>query len=301
MTSGRAPRAERLVLALVVAVAALVAAPRGARAGDIEDFQAARALYDAHDWAHAVDAFEALVGRDPPSLTSRPLVLESRKYLAAAYVFVGRERSAIDQLERLLRDEPSYELDEARFPREVVQLFERVRERLRQEAVSDEARAELAREVSRLRDENAALRAAIAEERSVEVPRSQALVSIPFGVGQFENGEEALGHFFLVSEALTAVGAIAATLVHLGYIAFLQDNANGVSVETWRAVNDAIHVLAPVSWAFASAFGVLAIAGVVQANVAFTPTRAVRVPGRAPPPSAALGLGAGSLSLSLHF
>lgn len=292
---------RRFAACVGLCVAIGLGAPRAARAGDIEDFQAARELYEAHDWPRAVDAFEALVGRDPPALSSRPLVLESRNYLAAAYVFVGRERSAIDQLERLLRDEPGYELDEARFPREVVQLFERVRARLREEHASLTARTELERELARLSRENEALRAHLGEEETLAIPRSEALVFLPFGVGQFENGDDSLGYFFLISEALTAVGAITATVMHLGYIAFLQDNAEGVSAETWRGVNDALHILAPTSWAFASAFGVLAIAGVVQARLEFTPTRSVRVPPRAPQLQGELALGLGAIHLSLRF
>lgn len=282
MMPGSAHRLVHAALAIALSIAALLAAPAPAHAGDIEDFQAARALYDAHDWPRAITAFEALVGGDPPRLQSRPLVLESRKYLAVAYVFVGRERAASDQLEQLLTDEPTYELDATQFPREVVQLFDRVRARLLERRSAQAERSELERDVTRLRSENEALRAALAGERTLEVPRSLWLVQIPFGVGQFENGEDGLGWFFLVTEALAAIGAITTTAVHLGYLAFLQDNAMGVPRDTWDRVNDALHIVAPMNWAFLGALGVLGVTGVVQANVAYSPTRTVRVPAAAP-------------------
>jgi tetratricopeptide (TPR) repeat protein len=275
--------------------------PGLARAGDIEDFQAARSLYEAHDWPRAIAAFEALVGGETPRLRSQPLVLESRKYLAAAYVFEGREEAAIAQLERLLREEPSYELDATQFPREVVQLFERVRTRQAEVREMEHARAALDAEIARLRAENERLSRALSAERTIDVPRSQWLVQIPFGVGQFENGEEGLGWFFLVTEAISAASLGVTLALHLAYVAELQDLDAARDAGRVRQVNFAIDVLDGVNWSSAALLGALAIAGVVQANVAFTPTRRVRVPGAITPPSLAFGLHAGGLGLSGAF
>ena len=285
--SSAASLALRAVAAIALAIVSCVLAPRVARAGDIEDFQAARALYDAHEWTRAISAFESLVGGDEPTLESQALVLESRKYLAAAYVFVGRERAAADQLERLLTEEPTYELDATQFPREVVQLFERVRTRLAERREAEAARAELEAEVVRLRAENEALRAEASRERVVEVPRDQWLMFIPFGVGQLQNGEEGLGWFFAVTEALAVAGLVTTLALELAYIAELQtlDEAAGSRLDQVQA---AIDVLGPLNWSFGGALGVLMIAGVVQANVAFTPTRSVRLPARAIEPSVSL-------------
>lgn len=281
--SSRASVAARAIGMIALAIVSWFVAPTAVHAGDIEDFQAARALYDAHEWTRAISAFESLVGADEPALESQALVLESRKYLAAAYVFVGRERAAADQLERLLTEEPTYELDATQFPREVVQLFERVRTRLAERREAEAARAELEAEVVRLRAENEALRA----ERVVEVPRDQWLMFIPFGVGQFQNGEDGLGWFFAVTEALAVAGLVTTLSLELAYIAELQtlDEAAGSRLDQ---VQSAIDVLGPLNWGFGGALGVLMIAGVVQANVAFTPTRSVRLPARAIEPSVSL-------------
>lgn len=285
--------------ALLTFVLGTLLAPSLAHAGDIEDFQAARALYDAHDWPRAIAAFEALVGGERPTLESQPLVLESRKYLAAAYVFVGREGAAADQIERLLLTEPTYELDPTEFPNEVVQLFDRVRQRLSERREAQAERARLAAEVERLTAENTTMRRELEGERTVEVPRSQWLVQIPFGVGQFENGEEGLGWFFLTTEVLAVGGAIACTVLHLAYIALIQNNAMGFDESDWAQVNAALDVIAPLNWSLLGAFGVLGIAGVVQANVAFTPTRTVRVPSVGP--SVSLQLTPGFVGISGSF
>ena len=68
----------------------------------------------------------------------RPLVLESRKYLAATYLFLGRKSDAEGQLELLLRAEPDYVLDPLAFPAEFVKTFSEVKVRLEQERLRKE-------------------------------------------------------------------------------------------------------------------------------------------------------------------
>lgn len=293
-----ARRALTIALSIVAAFAAFFAAPRSASAGDIEDFQAARALYEAHDWPRAITAFEALVGGETPTLESQPLVLESRKYLAAAYVFDGRERAAADQFERLLVEEPTYELDATQFPREVVQLFDRVRTRLAERREAEAARAELEAEVVRLRAENEALRVEASGERVVDVPRDQWLMFIPFGVGQLVNGEEGLGWFFAVTEALAVAGAVVTSAVQLFYVSLLAD-LRGVNEDDPRipVVNGALEILGPLNWSLGGALGVLMIAGAVQANVSFTPTRSMRLPSRPVEPTVSLRVSPSFLGL----
>jgi len=295
-------RAQFAFAALLASFVALWPASL-ARAGDIEDFQAARALYEAHDWPRAIAAFEALVGGETPTLESQPLVLESRKYLAAAYVFEGREEAATEQLERLLSAEPTYQLDTTQFPREVVQLFERVRTRLTERRALDAARAALEAEVATLRAENAVMRAELSGERSVPVPRPQWPVQIPFGLGPCGNGEDGLGWFFLVTEALATAGLGVTLALHQAYVQTLADLPAGADDPRVDQVNFALRVLGPLNWSFAGALGVLGIAGIAQANVAFTPTRSVQMPG-APPepiPSVSLRLSPGFLGLTGTF
>ena len=295
-------RAQRLCLRALGVLLVLLAAPSLASAGDIEDFQAARALYDAHDWPRAIAAFEALVGGEVPTLESQPLVLESRKYLAAAYVFVGREGAASDQIERLLLAEPTYELDPTEFPNEVVQLFDRVRQRLAERREAQAERARLAAEVERLTAENAMMREELEGERTIEVPRSQWLVQIPFGVGQFENGEEGLGWFFLVTEALALGGSIVSTIVHLAFVAELERLPAGADDPRVDPVNLGLSITGPLSWSLSGAFGILLASGLLQANLAFAPTRTVRIPGRpVSAPTVSLRLGPSFVGLSGTF
>jgi hypothetical protein len=277
-------------VAVSLALSVFFVAQPVAHAGPLEDFLAARERYEAQDWQGAIDGFEPLVGGESPRLESLPLVLESRQYLATAYLFVGREGPAVAQLERLIGEDPSYQIDAAQFPREVVQLFDRVRQRLAERREAQAERARLAAEVERLSAENAAMRAELEAERTLAVPRSQWFVQIPFGVGQFENGEEALGWFFAVAELLAGAGALATLIAQQALVAAIQNNGMGVDGDLWRRVNDALDIVEPLSWTSSALFGVLVAAGMIQANLAFAPTRSVRVPGRAPLPIPVLSL-----------
>lgn len=286
------PRASAVVWTAAVSFALSVffVAQPVAHAGPLEDFLAARERYEAQDWQGAIDGFEPLVGGESPRLESLPLVLEARQYLATAYLFVGREGPAVAQLERLLGEDPSYQIDAAQFPREVVQLFERVGQRLAERREAQAERARLAAEVERLSEENAAMRAELEGERTIEVPRSQWLVQIPFGVGQFENGEEGLGWFFFVTELLAGAGAVATLIAQQALVAAIQNNGMGVDGALWERVNEALSIVEPLAWSSSALFGVLVATGLIQANIAFTPTRTVRVPGRPLPSTPTLTL-----------
>ena len=294
-----ARRAQTLFAACLAAL--LTFAPAHASAGDLEDFRAARSLYEAHDWTSAATALEGLVGGETPSLDNPALVIEARKYLAATYVFLGREESARAQFERLLREEPTYALDAAQFPREVVDLFEQVRIRLVEISAAEAQRTELETENARLREETARLQEALTQELSVEAPRSQWLVQLPYGVGQFENGEEGLGAFFLVSEALLTATLITSQSLQLAYANEAvrdHDILHDERREQFQALNASLEI---VNWSSAGTLLLLAAIGIVQANGAFHPTRTVRVPRSPPQISAGMQITPLSLRFSLRF
>lgn len=297
-----ARRVQALLAVLLTALLTLLA-PAPASAGDLEDFRAARSLYEAHDWANAVTALEGLVGGETPTLDNPALVIEARKYLAATYVFLGREESARAQFERLLREEPTYALDAAQFPREVVDLFEQVRIRLVEIRAAEARRAELEAENTGLQEENTRLQNALSEELVVEVARSQWLVQLPFGIGQFENGEEGLGAFFLATEALLTAALATTGGLRTYYADQLIMVLTPIEHDqpAIEQLTSAIDILEIVNWSSAGALLLLATIGVVQANVAYHPTRTVRVPRSPPPISANVQITPLSLQFSLQF
>ena len=124
---------------------AAISSTAPARADDLSDFEAARNRYERHDYGRAVEAFRGLVGSEPPRIANALLVLESRKYYAASLLFVGNKEEARKQFRLLLHQEPEYTLDPLAFPKEVVTLFDQVKESVHQE-LAREREAEQQRE-----------------------------------------------------------------------------------------------------------------------------------------------------------
>ncbi|MDQ3035479.1 MAG: hypothetical protein M3Y87_23945 [Myxococcota bacterium] len=309
----------RLAASSAVALAALVLlAPALARAGDIEDFEIARTAYESGDYERAVIYFEQLVGGESPRLESPALVTEARKYLGASYLFVGRRDAARDQFERLLRAEPTYVLDPLRFPVDVQELFESVRERLEFERREADARARLearaARADARARD----LVRFAEEEVSLELPNSRWLALVPFGVGQFQNGNDELGWAFLVTEVLLAGTAVAAQIWWQEVNAFVVRALDDNPLTLVSGANQQLEIAFAMHWTAVAAFAAVTVGGIIEAQVDFVPTRVVTerrtVPGElregaddpAEPTTEAVsdlrfGVGLGGASLSFRF
>lgn len=251
-----------------------------ARADDLSEFESARSRYDRHDYQRAVDAFRALVGGDPPRITNALLVLESRKYYAASLLFVGAEEEARLQFRLLLQQEPDYALDPLAFPTEVVALFEGVKsqqrrdlDRRREAELSEQRAAAQEAEAARLkRRENLARLRTLAEEQTIEVRNSRWLATVPFGVGQFQNGHRGLGTALAMAESFAAATSVVTYFGHQGLLdqkVTANDSDNLKQRERiWRAAN----------WASFGTFAVLAIAGIVDAHVRYVPARVIQTP-----------------------
>jgi tetratricopeptide (TPR) repeat protein len=277
-SQGPGPRARGWVrawaLRLALALGA-VALARPALADDLMDFEKARALYEKRNYTGAVAAFQAMVGTDPPRVTDHLLQLESRKYLGASLLFLGREEAARLQFRLLITQEPNYKLDPLAFPKDVVSLFARAqtdvqvelrvareadqkaraeRERLQQEAAEQE-RANLQRLVS------------MAGEAETERHNSRLVASLPFGVGQFQNGHKNMGVALAVLESVAAVTSVATYFGHQ----LIADDRPGQ--EDLNETRQAEAIWRKTNIASFSVFMALAVFGVIDAHVRFVPSR----------------------------
>jgi tetratricopeptide (TPR) repeat protein len=263
-----------------VASLAWFAALPTARAGDLEDFELARTAYESGEYQRAASVLEQLLER---GVESRLLAREIHKYLGASYVYLDRRELAREQFELILREDPDYPLDPLRFPRAIIELFESVRERVSAERREAEARAELERRLRNAEERAARLLSFAEEEITVEVPNSRWIAAIPFGMGQFQNGNEGLGWFFLISQAVCVGIAVGATLWH---------DAIVVQIERARALGDLSGAVAEgnlflriawvLDWSALGAFAALAISGVLQAQLDFVERRRVTERRRVP-------------------
>jgi hypothetical protein len=157
-------------------------------------------LYDKTEFAKAKDRLVTLV--DLPTLTEEDRVA-ALTYLAASYHAVGDVSSAKAQLLRLARAYPTARVDPGLFLPELV-------------ALADEARGEVAREEPQAKPDD---KVAGGEVKPGAGPGAALRVTspplvysfIPFGVGQFKNGDTGKGVLFLTAEVLT-LGTCVVTL-----------------------------------------------------------------------------------------
>ena len=280
---GRGEPSRRLRVAAVVlrapvwaflvglTAAAIVLAPAHVHANDFAEFEAARAAYDAQDYALAAKRFEALGGGDTPALTNRSLLLESKKYLGASYLFVGKLQLAEAEFERLLRLDPQYVLDPIAFPEDVQRLFNKVKTRLDAERRTAEEqqrresvrgiRAETKRQTAEQQRWTRLVE--VAETEHVTEVRSRWVALMPFGIGQVQNGHGSLGAILAVSEGSLLLIGFVSWLVHEDLrgqnpIASQRDEFS-VTERVARYTNQVSMGL----------FGALAITGIIDAQVRF--------------------------------
>jgi tetratricopeptide (TPR) repeat protein len=271
-------RVRRLISASLLSLGLLVVvAPcwvSRAHANDFEDFENARSAYEAQDYAKAVTLFEALAGGDVPQLTNRSLVLESKKYLGASYLFLGKISQAEQEFMRLLRLDPDYLLDPLAFPEDVQRLFARVKKQLDAERRASQEESE--REKQRIlreqteRSERARLRWAeltkLAEVETVHETRSRWLALVPFGAGQFQNGHASLGAVLAVTEG---------SLLALSLVTYaLHDHLRGQNpkpseIVDARLAEQGFRYTNQISFAL---FAIVAVTGVIDAQVRFQPS-----------------------------
>lgn len=199
-----------------------------------------------------------------------------RVYRAACLLGAGDAGAAEAVIAEALRANPRMAPPDALvFPPPVLDLWARVRDGLRDELrKADEERLERARREAAARVARArALQEKIAElqllaTEEVVVQRNHRWVAaVPFGVGQFQNGQTALGWTFLVTESLLGAAALGALLVNLSTYRQIATGRNLEPDATNAQLRTSYDVLVVTAW---SLLGVGAI-GVAHAQLTFVP------------------------------
>jgi hypothetical protein len=244
--------------------------------GEEAELARATGLYDTGQYAACVDAFERLLGLDEPRRLRSPAQIEAaRTYHGACLIGMGRTPDA----ERVFRDaileNPQMKApDGLLFPEAVVEVFLRVREsmldeirRVEQQRMQDaEARADREqqlRERERWRIEQLV---AIAEKETIIERRSRWIATIPFGVGQFQNGHSGLGWLFLVSETAASGVLVGSLYMKASYEAKMAGNE--ISPGDFNAGTATALTLQKVGGF--SLLG-LALVGITEAHLSFVP------------------------------
>jgi hypothetical protein len=287
----------------------LLGRPPDLRADELGDLEKAYGAYAAHKYADAETRLRALLDAATGTLKDEDAIADARMYLAATLLAEGKSREAANVLERLLLDKPDYQADPLRIPLPALDGLADARSRQRDtlNAIKEEKarKAHQEREKIEAEKRKAAMRLAtleqLASEELVVERHSRLWALIPFGVGQFQNRQAALGWGFLLSESVLAMGSVVSAALTLNNAALANDELNRhqpthAGEYNKRAQEDAI-----AGNIFAGAFAVVALAGIVQAELAFVPehTEIRRRP--LPPLSLAPVVGPGTLGVVGRF
>jgi hypothetical protein len=253
-------------LACVVAGSSLaLAAPTAA---ETEAFAKGRQKYDEGKHAEAAQYFAIAIDGAAPTIKDSGLVNRGRMIWGASAMYIGKIADARDQFERILKSDPKFEPDPILFPEGVLAEFRRIREKLEKEAAEKAKGDEKTKRIAALEAEVGRLTKRVVQletwgrQESVVTRRSRVVASLPFGVGQFQNGETALGVFFAATEVIT----LTAATISFAYLASLPRDP--VDANEARNAASAARV---VNWISLGGFVALAVGGIVQAHVAFVP------------------------------
>ena len=239
-----------------------------ARADEASDFEKGRKLYVDGKHLEAVDYFAKAIDGATPTLKEPSFVNRGRMIRGASDMYLGKKADAIAQFEEILRSDPKFAPDPLAFPPGVLDEFKRTHDRLEKEAAAKLAGDKQAKEIAALRLELGKLIAryealkAYAREERVVTTHSRVIASLPFGVGQFQNGENALGVVFATTEAIAFTAATISWTIHESIPRNPSDLEKARSVEISSRFVNIISV---------GAFVALAIGGVIQAHIAYVP------------------------------
>jgi hypothetical protein len=276
-------------LPLLLAVLALASPPELKRARDRFEFGA---------WADAAGTLRQLVSSGRP--LSDEDAVDAYRMLGIAEYHLGDIPQARTAFVNLLSFDPDYKLDPFLVPPPIVELFEDVkRENEASLAPLREQKAEL-REQERLAAE--LKQKLLAEEQARSGPptkvvrvqeRLYLLNWMPFGAGQFQNGQRAKGVAIAAGELVTGAVNLAAIVVHTQLVGSMDRCTSAEPNCSRPPYSDAdratLNTVDTVKYASAAAFWLLYAYGVWDAHRNFVPIVETEItPGK---PGATLKLG----------
>jgi hypothetical protein len=268
-----------------VAALAVLLAPRLARADEAQALELARAPFDAGQYGDAHERLARLLDGKLEScetaaagacrLVTPELIERARALDAAALLALRKNPDADGVIAAILRANPNYVPSPAMFPQEVVDRFTFVRGSMAAELrkiVDEQTRVaearRLAAQKAREDDEKwiAALEKLASQERQVQA-NSRWIALVPFGIGQFQNGDTPWGVTFAVTEAAAAGTSLVA-------VALANSLASTVpSPALLDPTNARLSTYATVNRVSFTAWGALTLAGIIHAQVNFVPER----------------------------
>jgi hypothetical protein len=249
----------------------------------------ARVTFEYGDYPQASKLLSALVEKG--HFESATLRAEAYRLLGLSLFYQGKKGDAYSAFLEYLYLEPNAELDPFYVPPAAVSFFDQVKkeaepklapiraqrkqqEEARQKSAAEEAEKRHQRELEEERRKLLDLTPSV--EKHV-VQREFWVSVLPFGVGQFQNGDRSLGIALATAEVIT--GALSAGSALL--IEELRDNQTGKFSSTQYPTAQTLNV---IKWVSGGLFFALWAGGAIHAAIHFQPEE--QLPDRIAPPSA---------------
>jgi len=284
-------------VSILLAVLAVSFTGALARADDATELERAKSSYDAGRYAEGIERFRELLNPAAPNALHEPSAIgRARAYYAACLIALGRSDEADVEIEKVIRQNPVFSPDPVAFPGKVVDRFIEIKSRLKGEieaAFRARAAAEQAAKASVERQQREYIEhlQRLASQETVVVRHSRWVAMIPFGAGQFQNGQSELGYVFLLAESALAVTSVVSYVVHAGLVADFSTAPGPVDVPQFTSQ---LSTVTAVNRYSTGALGVLAVAGILHAQLTFVPeVQEFRQRAIPPPPTVAPKIGVG--------
>ncbi|MCH2108438.1 MAG: hypothetical protein MK135_03860 [Polyangiaceae bacterium] len=244
-----------------------------------------RGFYTLGEYQACSEALTPLVSEGSPQIFADPDLLErGRLYLATCLLLQSKRESARRALRAALDADPLMARpDDLTFPPPLIRLFSEVRKEV-EEQISKKEEDELVRlrleqeRAKRLEEERRRREVRLyelASQETVVAEGSRWIAALPFGAGQFQNGHQGWGFFFLTAEVVTGSTALASTIILADLNQQYIDseivgggpplNAN----EFNRKKKAALTTLTVATWTWIG----VTLAGIADAQIRFLPER----------------------------
>lgn len=255
-------------------------APPEERLSDEAELARVVGLVEAAKYEECAARLSRLLDAKNPHPLTDPQILESaRLYHATCLIGLGKSEQADVPLRDAIRKNPQMRPpDSLVFPPRVVDRFLKLREEYYKQlrTVDKDAIERAEREAKARQEQESAQRAyvsmleRVAGQEVVVEKHSRYLALVPFGVGQFQNGNPALGWTFLGTEA--ALGVV--SLTSLAVFSNIKNQADTYEARGQTPANDVNSRLQ--NWYLAmnlSTYTLLGVAalGIIEGQISFVP------------------------------
>ncbi|MEZ4466776.1 MAG: hypothetical protein R3F60_29920 [bacterium] len=216
-----------------------------------------RNAYLYGDYRLVIETLRPVAGQEESAFQDPEEIVEAYELRGLSLFYLGQADEAREVFEALVLYRPEKRLDPVRVPPPAVAFYEGIRAELKEEIRKRQEAIERKKaEEAELRKKESMVQVVVDRRRN-----SKLVAAVPFGVGQFQNGDDLLGGLFLGSE-LVAVALSATFVIAIENLRQADGRFTSQDVEQARSLQTAQLVSGGIAAA-------LMVGGVVHALVTF--------------------------------